>query len=155
MSQTNQNRWIMSELKGLQEQWIVVAAKDGQVVTAYLDPGDKTQQWLMLGTLHGSGIQGLFYSVTAGLYLAGPADHEPATLSDKVDDNSIWTADHVGTDYTLRPYRNSSMNLNIKNANRAAGAVVQIWGWGGGMTNEVWDVHPAGVVKEMAAASAS
>lgn len=136
-------RWIVSELKGPQNQALVVAVTPdaSSVVTAYLDLDDPNQQWNMLGTLNSSGIVGVFYHPATDLYLSGPTDNSDTQLSSDIDDNSTWTAAQVGTDYAIRPCRNVGQNLNILNWDKSAGTHVAVWSWGNGQPNEVWDVY--------------
>lgn len=147
-------RWIVSELKGPQNQALVVAAaSDGRgVVRAYLDLDDPNQQWNMLGTLNSSGIVGVFYHPATGLYLSGPSDNSKAQLSSNMDDSSTWTAGPVGTDYAIRPYRNMNQNLNIYEGETSPGTSVLVFEWRGGQQNEVWDVYAYSSAARAAAA---
>lgn len=126
----------------------------GHVVVALLDPSSKYQLWEVVVWQNGY----VFVNLATDTILTAQGGDSPVTMAPKnqVGDHSIWTPGGGGPFIALRPQYDDDQNLNVRgDGPYPPGTPVLTWTWGGGDSNEVWEIKAVGaaVAAEQAVAA--
>lgn len=117
---------------------LVLSAQGGNVVLAWIDLNDTTQQWTLenhnqfcriTNVATQTGITVSSVSEGAGLIVSGTG--------------ALWQIVGDGAFQAIRNSQNFDLNFNSPGGNMGVGTQIVLWGWSGGDPNEIWQVENA------------